>query len=86
MRKRGEPGADCIRAGPLTNTGAGGGPLMLWAFRILATLNGLLLALAFLYQSPGEDPAGAGLRLGFAVIYAVLLAAVLLVYRFVSTP
>ncbi len=59
---------------------------MLWAFRILATLNVLLLAVAFLYQSPGEDPAGAGLRLGFAVLYAIALAATLLIYHFARTP
>ena len=59
---------------------------MLWAFRILATLNGLMLAAAFLYRSPGEDPAGAGLRLGFAVVYAIALAVVLLLYHFVKTP
>ena len=59
---------------------------MLWAFRILAVLNGLLLAAAFLYQAPGEDPAGAGMRLGFAVLYAILLAIVLAVYRFAKTP
>jgi hypothetical protein len=59
---------------------------MLRAFRILATLNVLLLAVAFLYQSPGEDPAGAGLRLGFAVLYAIVLAAALLIYHFARTP
>jgi len=58
---------------------------MLWAFRILTTLNALLLAAAFVYRSPGEDPAGAGLRLGFAVFYAVALAAVLLIYRSAKT-
>lgn len=57
---------------------------MRWTFRILAALNLALLGIAFLYQSPGEDPAGAGLRLGFAVIYAVALAAVLLLYRLVK--
>lgn len=64
----------------------GGGLAMLWAFRILATLNGLLLAAAFFYQSPGEDPAGAGLRLGFALFFAIALACVLLLYRFCKTP
>lgn len=59
---------------------------MLWAFRILAGLNLLMLAAAFLYQSPGEDPAGAGIRIGFAVVYALALAVVLLVYHFVKTP
>ena len=59
---------------------------MLWAFRILAILNGLLLAAAFLYRSPGEDPAGAGMRLGFAVFYAVALALVLILYQFATTP
>ena len=54
------------------------------AFRLLVILNGLMLAAAFLYRSPGEDPAGAGLRLGFAVVYAVLLAGALLLYRFVE--
>jgi hypothetical protein len=59
---------------------------MVWSFRMLAGVNLLLLAAAFLYQAPGEDPAGAGLRLGFAVVYAIALAAVLLLYRFVTTP
>lgn len=58
---------------------------MVWSFRILAGVNLLLLAAAFFYQAPGEDPAGAGLRLGFAVIYALALAGVLLLYRFVTT-
>ena len=56
------------------------------AFRLLVILNGLMLAAAFFYRSPGEDPAGAGLRLGFAVVYAVLLAGVLLLYHFVKVP
>jgi hypothetical protein len=59
---------------------------MKWAFRILATLDALLLLLAFFYQAPGEDPAGAGLRLGFAVVFAISLTAVLLLYRFCKTP
>ena len=59
---------------------------MRWPFRLLAALNGLLLAAAFRYRSSGEDPAGAGLRLGFAVFYAIALAAVLLLYRLVKTP
>lgn len=58
---------------------------MVWSFRILAGVNLLLLLAAFLYQAPGEAPAGAGLRLGFAVVYAMALAAVLLLYRFVKT-
>jgi hypothetical protein len=58
-------------------------PKLVWAFRILATLNALLLAVAFLYQSPGEDAAGAGLRLWYAIVYAIALSAVLLVHRFV---
>ena len=49
-------------------------------------MNGLLLAAAFLYRAPGEDPAGAGLRLGFAVVYAIALAVVLALYLFVKTP
>lgn len=57
---------------------------MRWIFRILATLNLTLLGIAFFYQSPGEDPAGAGLRLSFAVVYALALAAVLLIYRLVK--
>jgi hypothetical protein len=57
---------------------------MVWTFRILATLNLLMLAAAFLYRAPGEDPAGAGLRLGFAVFYGIALALVLLVYHFVK--
>jgi hypothetical protein len=59
---------------------------MVWSFRILAGVNLVLLAAAFLYQAPGEDPAGAGLRLGFAVFYAMALAVVLLLYRFVTKP
>ena len=59
---------------------------MVWSFRILAGVNLLLLAVAFLYQPPGEDPAGAGLRMGFAVFYAMALAVVLLLYRGVTTP
>ncbi len=59
---------------------------MIWAFRILATLNLLLIALAFFYQSPGEDAAGAGLRLGLAVVYAFIFVGVMLLYRFVSSP
>ena len=58
---------------------------MPWPFRILAASNALLLAAAFLYRSPGEDPAGAGLRLGFAICYAIALAAVLLLYHFAKT-
>ena len=57
---------------------------MRWTFRILAALNIVLLAMAFLYRSPGEDPAGAGLRLGFAVVYAIALAAVLLIHSLVK--
>jgi len=59
---------------------------MFWAFRILATLNALMLAAAFLYRSPGEDAAGTGMRIGFAVFYAIALAVVLLLYHFVKTP
>lgn len=59
---------------------------MTLVFKILAALDIVLLGAAFLYQSPGEDPAGAGLRLGFAVIFAVLLAGALLLYHFVATP
>jgi hypothetical protein len=55
-------------------------------FRILAAVNALLLVVTLFYQSPGEDPAGAGLRMGFAVIYAIALAAVLALYHFVKTP
>ena len=57
---------------------------MIWAFRILAALNLLLLAAAFLYQSPGEDPAGAGMRMGFAVAYLIALAVVLGLYALVK--
>ena len=59
---------------------------MLWTFRILAGLNGLMLAAAFLYQSPGEDSAGAGIRLGIAVVYALALAIVFVIYHFAKTP
>lgn len=57
---------------------------MVWTFRILAGLNVLLLAFAFFYQSPGEDPAGAGMRLGFAVAYLIALAVVLGFYALVK--
>lgn len=56
---------------------------MQWAFMILAGTNLVLLALAFLYKPSGEDPAGEGMRLAFALFYAIALAAVLLLYRFV---
>lgn len=58
---------------------------MKWAFRILAALNGVLLVVALFYQAPGEDPAGEGMRLGFAVFFAIALAIVLLLYRVVKT-
>ena len=59
---------------------------MQWPFRILLAANALMLAAAFLYKSPCEDPAGTGLRLGFAIFYAVCLAVVLLLYHFINTP
>ena len=59
---------------------------MLWTFRILAALNGLLLAVTFLYRAPGEDPAGEGMRMGFGVAYAIALAVVLGLYALVRTP
>lgn len=59
---------------------------MQWTVRILAILNALLLAVTLFYQSPGEDPAGAGMRMGFAVVYAIALAGVLALYHFVKTP
>ncbi len=58
---------------------------MLWTFRILAGLNILMLAAAFLYQSPGEDPAGISMRIGIAVFYALFLAAVLAIYHFAKS-
>jgi hypothetical protein len=58
---------------------------MKWAFRILAALNLLLLAVALFYQAPGEDPAGAGMRLGFAVFFGIALALMLLLYRVAKT-
>ncbi|HKX79819.1 MAG TPA: hypothetical protein VJM34_14980 [Novosphingobium sp.] len=58
---------------------------MVLAFRILAGLNLLLLAFAFLYRSPGEDPAGAGMRMGFAVAFALALAVLLPLFHFVKT-
>jgi hypothetical protein len=58
---------------------------MVWTFRILAGLNLLLLALALFYQSPGEDPAGEGLRMGIAVVYGVALGVVLALYRIKAT-
>ena len=58
---------------------------MTWAFRILAGLNLLLLAVALFYQAPGEDPAGEGLRLGFAFFFAIALGLMLALYRFAKT-
>lgn len=58
---------------------------MVWTFRILAALNLLLLAVTFFYQSPGEDPAGAGMRIGFAAAYLIALAVVLGLYAAVKT-
>lgn len=55
-------------------------------FRMLVALNAVLLLIAFFYQSPGEDPAGGGIRLGFAVLYAIIFVSVLLIYRFGRTP
>ena len=57
---------------------------MTWAFRILAALNGLMLAMALFYQSPGEDPAGAGLRLGFAVFYGIALAVAIGLHQWIK--
>jgi hypothetical protein len=54
---------------------------VVWTFRILAGLNLLLLALALFYQSPGEDPAGEGMRMGIAVFYGLVLGIVLALYR-----
>lgn len=54
---------------------------MLWTFRILAALNLILLAAAFFYRPPGEDPAGTTMRLGFAVVAATMLGAILAIYR-----
>jgi len=48
---------------------------MRWAFRILAGLNLLVVAFGFLYQPPGEDPAGTGMRLGLAALYAIYVGA-----------
>lgn len=59
---------------------------MLWTFRILVALNGLLLLIAFFYQSSGEDPAGQGIRIGFAIMYAIAMAGILLAYRLFKTP
>lgn len=57
-------------------------PKLTWAFRVLAILNALLLTAAFFYPSAGEDAAGAGLRLYFAILYATGLSLVLLVHHF----
>jgi hypothetical protein len=54
---------------------------MKWTFRILAALNLLLLAAALFYRAPGEDPAGEGMRMGFAVFYGIALGVVLALYR-----
>ncbi len=53
---------------------------MTWAFRILAGLSGLLLAVMFFYHSSGEDAAGRGMREGFAMLYLIALAVVALAY------
>lgn len=57
---------------------------MQWTFRILAGLNSLLLALAFFDKPTGEDPAGEGMRLAFALFYAVALAVVAAVYHLIK--
>ena len=53
---------------------------MTWAFRILAGFSALLLAVLFFYHASGEDAAGRGMREGFAVLYLIALAVVLLSY------
>jgi hypothetical protein len=58
---------------------------MVWAFRILVALNLVLLAVALFYQAPGEDPAGAGMRMGFAVFFGIALALMLALYHFAKT-
>jgi hypothetical protein len=57
---------------------------MSWAFRILVTLNGLLLAVLFLYKASGEDPAGEGMRLGVATLMAIAFALIVAGYWFVK--
>ena len=53
---------------------------MSWAFRIIAALNGLLLAVLFFYRASGEDAAGRGMREGAALLYLMALAVTLLAY------
>lgn len=57
---------------------------MTWAFRILATLNGLLIAVLFFYKASGEDPAGEGMRLAVATIMLGAYAAIVVGYWFVK--
>lgn len=52
-------------------------------FRILAGLNGLLLAVLFFYRASGEDPAGEGMRLGVATLYLIAFALVIGCYLLV---
>lgn len=57
---------------------------MTWAFRILAGFSALLLAVLFFYHSSGEDAAGRGMREGFAILYLIALAIILLAYRLIK--
>jgi hypothetical protein len=57
---------------------------MAWAFRILVSLDALLLAVLFFYKASGEDPAGEGMRLGAATIMLILFAAILFLYWLVK--
>lgn len=57
---------------------------MNWAYRILVTLNGLLLAVLFFYKSSGEDPAGEGMRLGMATLMAIIFAGIVAGYWFIK--
>jgi len=57
---------------------------MTLVFRVLVGLNALLLAFTLFYRSSGEDPAGEGMRMGFAAVYLVSLAVVLAIYQLVK--
>ena len=57
---------------------------MVWVFRILAALNGLMLLAMFLYSGGGEDPAGTSMRMGLAVVFLIMLASVIALYLMVK--
>lgn len=57
---------------------------MTWAFRILASLNALLIAVLFFYRASGEDPAGEGMRLAVASLMLGAYALIVALYVFVK--